>query len=95
MECRNQNPVPYHLATPHPDRELAAPAGTARRAAQGGLTARQLEILASISRGLTDKGIARAVRFSPHTVEMHVDVQLPKSDGKYHRNHYESFGLLT
>jgi DNA-binding CsgD family transcriptional regulator len=45
---------------------------TARRAAQGGLTARQLEILASISRGLTDKEIARALRLSPRTVEMHV-----------------------
>ncbi|MCC6949379.1 MAG: AAA family ATPase [Bradyrhizobiaceae bacterium] len=44
----------------------------ARRAAQGGLTVRQREILASIARGLTDKEIARALRLSPRTVEMHV-----------------------
>jgi DNA-binding NarL/FixJ family response regulator len=43
-----------------------------RRAARGGLTARQREILASISKGRTDKEIARALRLSPRTVEMHV-----------------------
>ena len=33
---------------------------------------RQLQILREISRGLTDKEIARALRLSPRTVEMHV-----------------------
>jgi len=36
------------------------------------LPARQLQILAEISRGLTDKEIARTLRLSPRTVEMHV-----------------------
>lgn len=59
-------------------RQLGEPLGGAKgtrgaqRAQQGGLTARQLEILAAISRGLTDKQIARALRLSPRTVEMHV-----------------------
>jgi len=44
----------------------------ARRAQHGGLTARQIEIVREISRGLTDKEIARALRLSPRTVEMHV-----------------------
>lgn len=44
----------------------------ARRAATGGLTPRQLQILGEISRGLTDKEIGRSLRLSPRTVEMHV-----------------------
>lgn len=44
----------------------------ARRAEHAGLTARQLQVLGEISRGLTDKEIARALRLSPRTVEMHV-----------------------
>ena len=44
----------------------------ARRAATAGLTPRQLQILAEISKGLTDKEIGRALRLSPRTVEMHV-----------------------
>ncbi|MGH8720905.1 MAG: response regulator transcription factor, partial [Burkholderiales bacterium] len=44
----------------------------ARRAERGGLTARQLQVLGEISRGLTDKEIARSLRLSPRTVEMHV-----------------------
>jgi DNA-binding NarL/FixJ family response regulator len=43
-----------------------------RRAQHGGLTARQLEILSAVSRGLTDKQVARGLRLSPRTVEMHV-----------------------
>jgi len=44
----------------------------ARRAQQGGLTSRQVQILREISRGLTDKEIARNFRLSPRTVETHV-----------------------
>lgn len=44
----------------------------ARRAATGGLTPRQLQVLGEISRGLTDKEIGRTLRLSPRTVEMHV-----------------------
>jgi len=43
-----------------------------RRNEQAGLTARQLEILAAISRGLTDKEVARFLSLSPRTVESHV-----------------------
>ena len=59
-------------------RQLGEPLGGAqgprgeRRAQHGGLTARQLEILSAISRGLTDKQVARGLRLSPRTVEMHV-----------------------
>lgn len=44
----------------------------ARRATQAGLTVRQLQVLGEISRGLTDKEIARSLHLSPRTVEMHV-----------------------
>lgn len=44
----------------------------ARRAQQGGLTSRQVQILREISRGLTDKEIARNFRLSPRTIETHV-----------------------
>lgn len=44
----------------------------ARRATQAGLTDRQLQILGEISKGRTDKEIARALKLSPRTVEMHV-----------------------
>jgi DNA-binding CsgD family transcriptional regulator len=43
-----------------------------RRNAQAGLTARQLQILGAISRGLTDKEVARTLGLSPRTVESHV-----------------------
>jgi DNA-binding CsgD family transcriptional regulator len=44
----------------------------ASRAERAGLTARQLQILREISKGLTDKEIGRALSLSPRTVEMHV-----------------------
>jgi DNA-binding CsgD family transcriptional regulator len=59
-------------------RDLGEPLGGAlgprgaERAERGGLTSRQLQILAEISKGLTDKEIARSLRLSPRTVEMHV-----------------------
>jgi DNA-binding CsgD family transcriptional regulator len=42
------------------------------RQLQAGLTPRQLQILALVARGLTDKTIARDLKLSPRTVEMHV-----------------------
>jgi DNA-binding NarL/FixJ family response regulator len=44
----------------------------AQRAKNGGLTARQVQILREISKGLTDKEVARSLRLSPRTVETHV-----------------------
>lgn len=43
-----------------------------RRRLQSGLTARQLQILARVAHGMTDKQIARELELSPRTVEMHV-----------------------
>jgi DNA-binding NarL/FixJ family response regulator/tetratricopeptide (TPR) repeat protein len=43
-----------------------------RRAENGGLTLRQLQVLGQVSKGLTDKEVARALSLSPRTVEMHV-----------------------
>jgi DNA-binding NarL/FixJ family response regulator len=69
---------PYAQAAATQLRKLGEPLGGAlgprgkRRTEHGGLTARQLEILAAISKGQTDKQIARGLRLSPRTVEMHV-----------------------
>ena len=49
----------------------ALKAGDERRL-HAGLTPRQLQILAHVSRGHTDKQIARELALSPRTVEMHV-----------------------
>jgi DNA-binding CsgD family transcriptional regulator len=43
-----------------------------RRTTEGGLTARQRQVLTAISQGMTDKEIARRLKLSPRTVEMHV-----------------------
>lgn len=59
-------------------RRLGQPVGGALgpraggRAERAGLTARQLQVLAEVARGLTDKEVARALSLSPRTVEMHV-----------------------
>jgi DNA-binding CsgD family transcriptional regulator/tetratricopeptide (TPR) repeat protein len=42
------------------------------RRQHGGLTPRQRQILAHVARGGTDKEIARILRLSPRTIEMHV-----------------------
>jgi DNA-binding CsgD family transcriptional regulator len=51
-----------------------------RRNEHAGLTARQLEILGAISRGLTDKEVARTLSLSPRTVESHVAKALATLD---------------
>jgi DNA-binding NarL/FixJ family response regulator len=43
-----------------------------QRQLQAGLTPRQLQILARVAHGRTDKQIARELELSPRTVEMHV-----------------------
>jgi DNA-binding CsgD family transcriptional regulator len=50
------------------------------RAARGGLTSRQLEILRLIADGLTNKEIAGKLFLSPRTVEMHVANLLDRLD---------------
>ncbi|WP_298924322.1 alpha/beta fold hydrolase [uncultured Ramlibacter sp.] len=52
--------------------ELGDTNAAAGRVDGPGLTARQLEVLRAISRGHTDKEIARTLGLSPRTVEMHV-----------------------
>ncbi len=44
------------------------------------LTARELEVLLLVCRGLTNKQIARALRCAPHTIEHHVSNILVKLD---------------
>ena len=51
--------------------EEAVNAPGARDPAQTGLTARQLEVLRAIARGLSNKEIARELAISPKTVEFH------------------------
>jgi DNA-binding NarL/FixJ family response regulator len=59
-------------------RRLGQPLGGAlgpragHRAEHAGLTRRQVQILAEVAKGLTDKEVARALNLSPRTVEMHV-----------------------
>jgi DNA-binding CsgD family transcriptional regulator/tetratricopeptide (TPR) repeat protein len=79
-------------------RQLGEPLGGSQgrrgsgRAHRGGLTARQLEILTAVSQGLTDKQIARGLRLSPRTVEMHVARALVTLDC---RNRAEAVGKAT
>jgi DNA-binding NarL/FixJ family response regulator len=69
---------PLGLAASKQLRELGEAIGGAlgargaQRAKCGGLTARQVQILQEISRGRTDKEVARTLRLSPRTVETHV-----------------------
>jgi DNA-binding CsgD family transcriptional regulator len=51
-----------------------------RRNEQAGLTGRQLEILGAISRGQTDKEVARSLSLSPRTVESHMAKALATLD---------------
>ncbi|RZL88769.1 MAG: LuxR family transcriptional regulator [Variovorax sp.] len=52
----------------------------ARGAAQSALSARELEVLARIADGETNKLIARALDLSPHTVKRHVARILDRLD---------------
>jgi LuxR family maltose regulon positive regulatory protein len=59
------------------DDRARAPAGSG---AAEGLTARELEVLARIAAGDSNKLIARAFDLSPHTVKRHVANILDKLD---------------
>lgn len=52
------------------------------RGAAAWLTRRQLEVLLLVARGRTDKAIARELRLSPRTVEMHVGNILASLDSR-------------
>jgi DNA-binding CsgD family transcriptional regulator len=51
-----------------------------RRRTQGPLTARELEVLELVARGLTNRGVARTLAISPRTVDVHVERCLTKLD---------------
>lgn len=53
-----------------------------RRAARGGLTRRQLEIVKLLAQGLTNKEIAARLFLSPRTVDMHVSHILDRLDAR-------------
>jgi len=68
----------------HRGQTVAAPfdalAGRPAAALQDPLSARELEVLALIARGLSNKHIARELTLSPHTVKRHVAHILEKLD---------------
>jgi len=68
----------------HGAQPVAAPfdalAGRPGSALQDPLSARELEVLALIARGLSNKHIARELTLSPHTVKRHVAHILEKLD---------------
>ena len=59
---------------------VEAPAASAGPAALDPLSARETEVLALMSRGLSNKHIARELELSPHTVKRHVAHILDKLD---------------
>lgn len=60
----------------------ATEVATALPSPRSALTARQLEVLARVAAGQTDKQIARALQLSPRTVEMHVAGAMKALGGK-------------
>ena len=76
LDSKNHLPFPDEPAW-HAFLAEAGPFLAAERAGAGAstapaLTARQLEVLRAVARGLTDKEVARELSLSPRTVEMHV-----------------------
>ena len=53
--------------------EAAGHRSLARRTGPNGLTAREVEVLALLARGLVNKEIARRLDLSPKTVSRHVE----------------------
>lgn len=73
LDCENHIPLAGEACWPHVVRELREFLGDAAEDAKPPhLTSRQLEVLAYMAGGMTDKQIARALNLSPRTVEMHV-----------------------
>ncbi|MFD3665223.1 LuxR C-terminal-related transcriptional regulator [Streptomyces sp. NPDC058659] len=61
-----------------PSQELAAPAGGARR--PGGLSPRELQVLAELTAGRTNREIAERLYITPRTVGTHIEHILAKLD---------------
>jgi pimeloyl-ACP methyl ester carboxylesterase/DNA-binding CsgD family transcriptional regulator len=76
LEGNNHLPLAHEPAWTVFVNEVFSFLGTKRNEAPGAsrplLTPRQLDVLARVARGQTDKEIARDLRLSPRTVEMHV-----------------------
>ena len=62
------------------EEHISRPPVTAHPAAVAALTARELDVLRQIARGLSNEGIAKALHLSPATVKTHVNRLLPKLD---------------
>ncbi|MFE5792467.1 LuxR C-terminal-related transcriptional regulator [Streptomyces sp. NPDC056503] len=60
-------------ATPDARRAAALLSAAARRRLPGGLTAREAEVLRLVAGGATNKGVARALVISEHTVARHLN----------------------
>jgi DNA-binding CsgD family transcriptional regulator len=68
-------------AEAEPDALVVAPrAGTGEEDAEAALTARELEVLALLAEGASNKLIARRLGISAHTVKYHVASLLEKLD---------------
>ena len=66
----------------------------ARRLASRGLTARELEVLHLVARGMTSRDIGRALFLSPRTIEMHVENALLKLDCRTRAEAVQSLASL-
>jgi DNA-binding NarL/FixJ family response regulator len=63
---------------PKPDRSF----GSMPEEVAAPLTPREVEVLAAISRGLSNKAAARQLGISPHTVKFHLEALFRKLDAK-------------
>ncbi|NLG22954.1 MAG: helix-turn-helix transcriptional regulator [Actinomycetales bacterium] len=70
---RDRDRVVVDLLRPHVERWLTRPGGTGNDAVDAPITERQLEILALVRCGMSNKEIARALSISQATVRKHLE----------------------